>query len=142
MNAGGALSQGFEAATQYHPFRDLNLTATLDYTDAHLTDNDAFAVGIDGRDGERLPFTPRLAGSFSVDYSHALVRDWRGDIGADYSYQGDRLTSFQSTENFPPSFSDLRYPLARVAGLWSGELASRRRYGADPGNAVREEPVR
>jgi iron complex outermembrane recepter protein len=116
VNAGGAVSQGFEAATQYHPFRDLNLTATLDYTDAHLTDNDAFEVGIDGRDGERLPFTPRLAGSFSVDYSHALVRDWKGDIGADYSYQGDRLTSFQSTENFPPSFSDPRYPRPVLPG--------------------------
>jgi len=116
VNAGGAVSQGFEAATQYHPFRDLNLTATLDYTDAHLTDNDAFEVGIDGRDGERLPFTPRLSGSFSFDYSHALVRDWKGNIGADYSYQGDRLTSFQSTLSFPPSFSDPRYPRPVLPG--------------------------
>jgi iron complex outermembrane recepter protein len=116
VNAGGAISQGFEAATQYHPFRDLNLTATLDYTDAHLTDNEAFDVGIDGRDGERLPFTPRLAGSFSADYSHTIVYDWKGDVGADYSYQGDRLTSFQSTLNFPPSFSDPRYPRPVLPG--------------------------
>jgi len=109
VNAGHAVSQGFEAATQYHPFQGASLAATVAYTDAHLTDNKAFEVGVDGRDGEQLPFTPHLAGSLTADYSHPFVYDWKTDFGADYSYQGPRPTEFQPTENVPPSLSDPRY---------------------------------
>jgi outer membrane receptor protein involved in Fe transport len=116
INAGGAVSQGLEAAVQYQPFRGMNLAATLDYTDAHLSDNRAFDVGIDGRDGERLPFVPRLAGSLSAEYTWPVGRGWSGRLGSDYSYQGARLTSFQSTVNFPPSLSDPRYPRPVLPG--------------------------
>ncbi len=113
-NAGGAVSRGFEFSGQYHPVKGLTLSGNLTYDDAHLTD--PAPPGIAGRSGDRLPYSPRLAGQVSADYSFPLFADWKGVVGADYSYIGDRASDFQ------PSFSvpRIRLPAYDVTDLRAG----------------------
>ena len=63
-NAGGAESDGVEATLMFRPVDPLKLSLTGAYTDAKLTeDTDELLVG--GREGDRLPYTPKT--SYSVE---------------------------------------------------------------------------
>jgi iron complex outermembrane recepter protein len=66
-NAGGAESDGVEATLMVRPVDHLKFSLTGAYTDAKLTeDTDELLVG--GREGDRLPYTPKLSYSASADY--------------------------------------------------------------------------
>ena len=63
-NAGGAESDGVELTLMFRPADRLKLSLTGAYTDAKLTeDTDPLLVG--GREGDRLPYTPKT--SYSVE---------------------------------------------------------------------------
>jgi outer membrane receptor protein involved in Fe transport len=70
-NAGGAASDGVEASLMFRPVDQLKLSLTGAYTDAKLTeDTDELLVG--GRDGDRLPYTPKTSYTANADYEWPL----------------------------------------------------------------------
>ncbi|MDR3511840.1 MAG: TonB-dependent receptor [Caulobacteraceae bacterium] len=113
-NAGAAVSQGFEFSGQYRPVHGLTLAANLTYSDAHLTED--APSGIYAPSGSRLPYSPRWSGQISANYEFPLVADWKGSIGGDYSYTGDRISDFQSSA----SIARITLPAYSVVNLQAG----------------------
>jgi outer membrane receptor protein involved in Fe transport len=69
-NAGKARSNGLEATFTARPVRGLSLAANAAYTDAKLQEDAPAIVG--GRDGDRLPGTPKFSAGFNADYEWSL----------------------------------------------------------------------
>lgn len=115
-NAGSAESKGFEASFQLRPTPQLSIQGTYSYTDAKLTEDvDANGDGVldelDGLiavndppgtwpsapikllalDGDRLPGSPKNAGTLGVTYTVPLPE---GDIRANWTavYRGNVVT--------------------------------------------------
>ncbi|MCD9032051.1 TonB-dependent receptor [Luteimonas sp. Y-2-2-4F] len=99
-NAGAAQIDGGELELGVHPSAAFSLTATLNYTDAYLTEDqvndDSLPSSSIGRAGDRIPYVPRWSGSLSAD------QVWRlgaGELGlrVDYSYTGSYPNTFRPT---------------------------------------------
>jgi iron complex outermembrane receptor protein len=84
-NAGGAESDGVEVSFRLQPVDGLKLSLSGAYTDAKLTeDTDMLVVG--GREGDRLPYTPKTSYTASVDYDWSLSEDRSVYVGASFSH--------------------------------------------------------
>jgi len=84
-NAGGAKSDGVEATLMFKPVDPLKLSLTAAYTDAKLTeDTDPLLVG--GRDGDRLPYTPKTSYTLSGDYDWPLADGRSAYAGISFSH--------------------------------------------------------
>jgi outer membrane receptor protein involved in Fe transport len=93
-NGGRAETRGAEFTTGYlFPF-DLQLNATLAYTDAFLAED---APSIAGKDGDRLPASPRWAGSFTADYRRPIGASATLMFGGAYRYKDAVVSQFPST---------------------------------------------
>ncbi|WP_374572246.1 TonB-dependent receptor [Phenylobacterium sp.] len=107
-NAGDLTTAGFELSSQYRPIPELNLSASLAYTDATFGDfagvscyvgqpqppcgppplNPSSSTRIFNAEGERLPGTPKWSYSLGVNYrKQSLVGGLTGDISADWNWQ-------------------------------------------------------
>ena len=98
INANGtsAKSDGFEFTATARPVPGLDLSVNGAYTNARLTGDTDPLVG--GRDGDRLPFTPKFSGAVNADYS------WRMGANTTAHFGGSvRHLSGQSA-NFDPDF--------------------------------------
>ena len=95
-NGGEARSRGLEGSLHYHPWRKLEFGLSGAYTDARLT-SDALA-GAGGAAGDRLPQSPRFAGTLNADYEWSLWQSVSGFGGIDWHYQTNRLSEFSATE--------------------------------------------
>jgi iron complex outermembrane recepter protein len=83
-NASGAKSEGVEFTLAFRPTEGLHLSLNGAYTNAKLTeDTDLLLVG--GRDGDRLPYTPKSSFSLNGDYEWALAADRKAYVGASFS---------------------------------------------------------
>jgi outer membrane receptor protein involved in Fe transport len=98
-NGGTASSSGIELTTSYKLTQDLRLTATLDHTDAHLTED---APGAGGHTGDQLPNSPRWSGSLMADYTHDLFDNSSFIAGGGYRYRDKVVSQFAGTENPEP----------------------------------------
>ncbi|MGH7292219.1 MAG: TonB-dependent receptor, partial [Myxococcota bacterium] len=98
-NGAKARSYGFEGAASWTPITGLNLFATLALTKAYLSED---APGVNGKDGDRLPYSPKVGGTISADYQFPLVGELTGFVGATFRYVGDRQPDFQSSA--PPGY--------------------------------------
>lgn len=121
INGGHAVSRGVEATLATKPVHGLDVTATLAYSDAHMTEDVVTSAGVIARKGDRLPNAPRWMGSVSVDYTHPLSATLDGFIGAQLRAVDDRYWIPESSAILPqyrmPSYvtADLR------AGVRYGE---------------------
>jgi outer membrane receptor protein involved in Fe transport len=107
-NGGDAKSEGIELAVKAKPLAGLTVAATAAYTDAELTqDFPPQSAGV-GRVGDRLPYSSRFSGSFSVDQDFALMGRVAGFVGGTVSYVGDRFGEFQS--QFSATSPRLQFP--------------------------------
>jgi iron complex outermembrane receptor protein len=96
-NGGKARSRGLEAASTWRPMSGLTIDANAAYTQAELTQN--LPVGTNtlrGRDGDRLPFTPKWTASVSAQKDFVIDADITGFVGASYAYTGERMSIFQT----------------------------------------------
>jgi iron complex outermembrane recepter protein len=92
-NAGGAESDGVEATLMFRPADQLKLSLTGAYTDAKLTeDTDELLVG--GREGDRLPYTPKTSYSVSADYDWPLANERSAYFGVSFSHLSDVPAAF------------------------------------------------
>jgi outer membrane receptor protein involved in Fe transport len=92
-NGGKAKSQGVEWTFAYVPVHGLTLGWTGAYTDAKLTSD---APAVNGKDGDPLAYAPKWSTSLDGEYDFNLTANWKGFIGADWSYVGSRSSDFQS----------------------------------------------
>lgn len=102
-NGGKARSQGAELETVLLPIRGLRLGLNAAYTDAVLTED---VPSIPGRNGDRLPDSPRWSGALTLDYQFPVLGAWSGRFGAGYRYVSDVYSQVQSS---PQAFRSAPY---------------------------------
>jgi iron complex outermembrane recepter protein len=93
-NGGTARSQGLEWSFGYVPVHGLTFTWTGAYTDANLTSP---APALHGNSGDTLPYAPKWGTSVDGEYDWAAFADYKGFVGATWSYIGARRTDFGSS---------------------------------------------
>lgn len=108
-NAGAASSRGAEANLQWAPVDGLVLGGSVSYVDAKLG---APAPALGGDDGDRIPYSPKLSGSFTADYTRALTPNVNGTLGVGLQYVGERDNYFKAdpggnVQARMPSFTQL-----------------------------------
>lgn len=99
VNGGTALSQGAELATAFRVTDRWQFGINAAYTDAKLTED---VPGINGLDGDRLPYIPRFSWSLTSDYVFPIGASWNGRVGGGYRWVGDRYTDVPSNPNAIP----------------------------------------
>ena len=105
-NAGTATSDGVEASLMFRPVDQLKLSLTGAYTDAQLTE-DADPILVGGRDGDRLPYTPKTSYSASADYEWPLADGRSAYLGATFSHLDDVPAAFSAA--YVAEFGGQRY---------------------------------
>ena len=119
-NAGAAHSSGLELSSVYQATRELQLVATLAYTDAHLvTDFPSTTPGLFiGKSGDSLAEAPHWTTSLIVDYTHPIEVNDAFLLGGDYRYRDVTLNGYASSTdpNNPP------FPMRpqNLFGLYAG----------------------
>lgn len=92
-NVGAAESQGVELSVELKPIDGMTIAAWGAYNDARLTEVPP-TVALNARAGDRLPYSARKSGYFSVDQQFPLWADVVGHVGASASYVGNRKGRF------------------------------------------------
>jgi outer membrane receptor protein involved in Fe transport len=123
VNGGTAVSQGAEAAVAYVPITGLTLRADVGYTDARLTEdtnNALVAPGVPlGKDGDRLPFVPKISGSVGSEYRRPLFTGWTGAVGGSVNYVGNRKSDYSGNEGVDvPSYTTVHLNASIENSSW------------------------
>ena len=87
-NGGKASSDGVEFTATMRPTRGWDLSVNGAYTKAKLREDTDPAIG--GRDGDRLPFSPKYAISINSDYSWSVGGDAKASLGGSLRFLGDQ----------------------------------------------------
>ncbi len=93
-NGGKAKSQGLEWTFAYVPVHGLTLGWTGAYTDAKLTSP---APAVNGNSGDPLAYAPKWSTALDGEYDWNLSANFKGFVGAAWSYVGSRSTDFASS---------------------------------------------
>jgi outer membrane receptor protein involved in Fe transport len=96
-NGGKARSRGLEFTANLTPWRGMNIDTNLTFTDATLTQNlptITGATGLKGLDGDRLPFSARVAANITANQDFPLTDRLNGNVGFTVVYLGDRASTF------------------------------------------------
>jgi len=110
-NAGDAVSKGVELSSAYSVSREFRMAATLDYTDAHLTQS---APLVGGKAGDQLPASSRWTGSVIADYTHPIDNQLSVSAGGDYRYRDKMYTAL------PSSASPVALGPQNIVGIYAG----------------------
>jgi outer membrane receptor protein involved in Fe transport len=97
-NGSRAKSQGAEISLQSRPSRGLELGGWVAWNDARLTEDFPPGSFLLGRDGDRLPASPRLSGSFSIGQEFSLTETLTASMGGSVSYVGTRRGNFTDAD--------------------------------------------
>ncbi len=107
-NAGTASSDGIEAELIARPMDGLDLSASVSYQNARLTEDQPLAnpaLGPDedldaGRSGDRIPNSPRVTASASAQYRMPVTAAMDAVFRGDVSYVGSSQTYFSERSDF------------------------------------------
>jgi len=102
-NGSGAKSEGVELSLTLRPVAGLTIGAWVNYDDAVLT-KEIPRDSAYGLPGDRLPYSSRISGNFSVHEEFPVTNSLTGFIGGNISYTGDREGVFLGNpqrQNFP-----------------------------------------
>lgn len=91
-NGSGAKSDGLELTATARPVRGLDLSLNAAYTNARLTADTPTDVG--GRDGDQLPFTPKLSVGLNGDYHWSIGPAARAHVGASLRYLSHQTADY------------------------------------------------
>jgi outer membrane receptor protein involved in Fe transport len=121
-NGGKARSRGIEAQVAWSPYKALDISASITYTDATLTESLSGIEGADtlvGAKGDRLPASAKFTSNLSIQQNFPLSNGASAFVGGNWSYIGDRESEFQlSAAGSTPRFSIPSYSLVDLnAGL-------------------------
>ena len=93
-NGGTAKSKGLEWTFDYVPVHGLRLQWTGAYTDAKLTSD---APALDAVSGNELPYAPKWSTTLDGEYDFPLFSNYKGFAGATWSFVGNRMSDFASS---------------------------------------------
>ena len=97
LNAGAAVTRGFEVELATTPFKGFELSSSLGYTDAYYTRFDnPFGPGTSGL-GKKLVFAPDWVGSISGNYTVPLAIPGRVTLAAQLQYTGRTFVDVVNT---------------------------------------------
>ena len=96
-NASRARSRGLELSLEARPLDGLTLALWGTWTDAVLRESFSDRIAVYAAAGDRLPYSSRFSGRFSVDEEMPLIADVRTFFGAAISYVGGRIGEFVPT---------------------------------------------
>lgn len=126
-NAGTASSDGLEAELTMLPLRGLELRASVAFQNARLTEDQPLAATDNdaGRDGDRIPNTPRFTANGSAQYTWPLSASLDAVLRGEVSYVGESQTYFSSRSEFfqrlaPYALADFRVGVQ--ANNWNATL--------------------
>jgi iron complex outermembrane receptor protein len=94
INGSGAKSDGVELTASARPVAGLDLSLNGAYTNARLTADAPTDVG--GRDGDQLPFTPKLSVALNGDYHWRLSSSARAHFGASLRHLSGQTADYDS----------------------------------------------
>lgn len=127
-NAGAARVLGAEVELSVRPLPSLLVESHATLTDARLTEDQSnTTVVAPGRDGDRLPYVPRVAGAFAVQYTPTLSEDLRGFARVDSTFTGTSYSELRRDNPFRRKIEaygvlNVRIGLQSPTTSWSGFL--------------------
>jgi outer membrane receptor protein involved in Fe transport len=95
-NGSEAKSQGVELSVESTPLPGLTLSGWVSWSAAELTEPFPAGASNVGVAGDRLPYSTRFSGNFSVQKEFPLASNLTGFIGGAVSYVGDRVGYFRA----------------------------------------------
>jgi iron complex outermembrane receptor protein len=98
-NGGTARAQGLEWTFGYVPVHGLTFQWVGAYTDAKLTSP---ALALNANSGDPLPYAPKWSTSLDGAYEWPAFADYKGFVGATWSYVGSRSSDFASSAAATP----------------------------------------
>jgi iron complex outermembrane receptor protein len=105
VNAASAKSDGAEASVEIIPLERLTLSLKGSYTNAKITAN---VPSIGAKDGDPLPYSPKVSGAALVDYRFAAFNSISPRAGLTYAYHGSQKTGYSDGTSYTlPSFDSL-----------------------------------
>jgi iron complex outermembrane receptor protein len=113
LNAGEAVSKGFEWTFNWYPTEGLSLGLLGAYTDATLKGD---VSEINGFDGDELPYVPDWTTTVTAEYEWQTSGSYQAYVGGNLAYVGDKFTNF----NFRPALTHLEMPSYETWGLQAG----------------------
>jgi outer membrane receptor protein involved in Fe transport len=96
-NGSRARSQGFELTLESRPSPELFLSAAAAFNDAELTEDFPVTAQAVGREGDRLPYTPRFSGNLSADWTRPVSDEIELSLGGSIAYVGSRHGVFNGS---------------------------------------------
>jgi len=126
-NGSRAKSQGVELSADAKPLRGLAVSAWVDFSDAELTE----AIPVNnavGEPGDRLPYSSRFSGNFSIQQDFPITEDASAFVGGAASYVGKREGEFATIFSVPPqrqvypAYTKVDVRAGVVYGTWTGSL--------------------
>lgn len=109
INAGKTVSNGIEFNTTVNLANGFSLLGNVTYVDSTLAEDlpaSVVAAGTIGLKGDRVPLSPRLSASASVDYEAPVSEDLSGFAQARITYKGDSYSSFNRATAFDTYLPD------------------------------------
>ena len=116
-NGGKAVSDGVEFTATIRPTQGLLFSVNGAYTEAKLREDTDPLIG--GRDGDRLPFTPKFAVSVNGDYDWAVGNGATAYVGGSLRFLGEQAGPF-SPEYVDANGRQSHIPSYAVADLRAG----------------------
>ncbi len=117
-NAGSARSQGAELSFMVRPAERLTVGLNAAYIDSKIGDVPASSGLVAG---SRMPMTPRLSWSTTVDYDFDVTAQWQGRVGAGYRVTGARVAGAYEIDSY--NALDLHAELTNMT--WTVRLYAR-----------------
>jgi iron complex outermembrane recepter protein len=117
INGATAVSNGVEGSLLLRPMPGLQLGLNGAWIDAHLTKDTPAVVG--GKDGDRLPYIPKLSFSLNTDYEWKIGNATTAFVGGTLAYTGSQRDNFDAL-TFVPGFPAV--PQARIPGYATIDL--------------------
>jgi iron complex outermembrane recepter protein len=123
-NGSGAKSQGLELSGESRPLIGLTIAAWVTWSDAVLTQAFPENSAVFGASGDRLPYSSRFSGNFSLRQDFPLTSGLRGFVGGSVSYVGDREGEFTSTavRQDLPGYARTDLQMGAKYGFWTVNL--------------------
>jgi iron complex outermembrane recepter protein len=131
QNAGEATSDGAELEITLQPSRSFFMTLGGSYTDAKLKGD---VPNFGARDGDNMPYLPKVSVSGMAQYSFPLAEDTDGFVSFSASYVGEMYSGFEERGIRHPSYDlgNLRFGIDRdrwkvslfVENLWDERAAT------------------
>lgn len=130
-NAGKARLRGTEWELSWRPLAGLEVGATANYIDAKLVadqiNNDVQVTSTLGREGDRIPYIPRLTASFYGSWRWSLSSALDGMARLDTSYVDEAYSTFRPADPARARFGgyatvNARIGVESVESRWSGYL--------------------